>query len=106
MITRTWSARATEAGARDYHTYFDQTLLPELRKLAGFGGAYLLSRDHDDIVELTVHTFWDSFDAITSFAGETFTVAVVEPEAQAMLLEIDPTVSHRTVLVDRRPSRE
>lgn len=45
MIVRTWSATADAAGAGDYSRYFDGTLLPELRKLPGFNGAYLLRRD-------------------------------------------------------------
>ena len=55
MIVRTWSATATSAGAEDYSAYFGGTLLPELRKLPGFEGAYLLRRDlgEDGTAELT-----------------------------------------------------
>jgi hypothetical protein len=103
MIIRTWSARATEVGARDYHTYFEHTLLPELYKVAGFGGAYLLSRQLDGVIELTTHTMWDSIDVIKAFAGDDIDMSVVEPEARAVLLEIDPTVTHRTALVAPAP---
>ena len=48
MIVRSWSATATSAGAGDYSRYFAGTLLPQLRELPGFAGAYLLSRDLDD----------------------------------------------------------
>jgi hypothetical protein len=66
-----------------------------LRRLPGFDGAYLLRRDlgGDGTVELTAHTFWQSPDAIRAFAGEDVTAAVVEPEAQAMLLDFDRTVT-------------
>jgi hypothetical protein len=37
---------------------------------------------------------------LPGFAGEDITPSVVEPEAQAMLLKFDRTVSHRRVLVD------
>jgi heme-degrading monooxygenase HmoA len=100
MVVRTWRATATSAGAEQYHRYFADTLLPELRRLPGFAGGYLLSRDVDGAVELTTHTFWESPAAIRAFAGEDITPSVVEPEAQAMLLEFDRTVSHRRVLVD------
>ena len=102
MIVRTWSARATPAGAADYHAYFDGTLLPQLRELAGFAGGYLLSRETDGAVELTTHTFWESFNAIRAFAGTDVTRSVVEPEAQAALLDFDATAVHRDVLVDAR----
>jgi heme-degrading monooxygenase HmoA len=104
MIVRTWSATATSAGAGEYSRYFAGTLLPELRGLAGFAGAYLSRRDpgEDGIVELTACTFWESEAAVRGFAGEDITVSVVEPEARAMLLDFDRTAVHRHVVVDAR----
>ena len=103
MIVRTWSATADAAGAASYSRYFDGTLLPGLRALPGFNGAYLLRRDlGDGTVELTAHTFWASAAAIRAFAGDDITVSVVEPEAQAMLLSFDHTAAHRNVVVDAR----
>jgi heme-degrading monooxygenase HmoA len=99
MIIRTWSARATQSGADSYSAYFENTLLPELRKLAGFSGAYLLARDDGGLVELTAHTMWESLDAIRAFAGDDITTAVVEPEALAVLQQSEATVVHRDVLV-------
>lgn len=104
-IVRTWCATATGAGARQYHHYFSSTLLPELRKLPGFAGGYLLSRELGSTVELTTHTFWESPAAIRAFAGDDITNSVVEPEAQSVLLSFDHTAVHRSVLVDARGSR-
>ena len=102
MIVRTWSATADAAGAGNYSRYFDGTLLPELRRLPGFNGAYLLRRDlgENGTVELTAHTFWVSPEAIRAFAGDDITVSVVEPEARAMLLDFDRTATHHSVVVD------
>jgi heme-degrading monooxygenase HmoA len=104
LTVRTWSATGSSAGAENYSRYFTGTLLPELRKLPGFEGAYLLRRDLDanGTVELTAHTFWESPEAIRAFAGDDITVAVVEPEARAMLLESGRTATHRTVVADAR----
>jgi heme-degrading monooxygenase HmoA len=102
MIVRTWSATATTAGAQQYGHYFAGTLLPQLRKLPGFAGAYLLSRDLDGTVELTTHTFWDSLASIHAFAGQDIESSVVEPEAQSALLNFDRVATHRSVLVDGR----
>jgi len=99
MIVRTWSARATKAGADAYSAYFEQTLLPQLRQLTGFSAAFLLARDDGGIVELTAHTMWESLDAIRAFAGADITTAVVEPEALAVLQHSDSNVIHRDVLV-------
>ena len=104
LIVRTWSATADAAGAGNYSRYFTGTLLPQLRELPGFDGAYLLRRDLDEdgTVELTAHTFWESPEAIRAFAGDDITVAIVEPEAQAMLLDFDRTATHRSVVTDAR----
>ena len=104
VIVRTWSATGDAAGAGDYIRYFDRTLLPKLRQLPGFAGAYLLRRDpgDDGVVELTAHTFWDSPEAIRAFAGDDITLSIVEPEAQAMLLDFDRMAAHRHVVVDGR----
>ena len=41
-------------------------------------------------------------EAIRAFAGDDITVSVVEPEAQAMLLDFDRTAAHRSEVVDAR----
>jgi heme-degrading monooxygenase HmoA len=104
LTVRTWSATAASAGAEEYSRYFAGTLLPQLRELPGFAGAYLLRRDLGDhgTVELTAHTFWDSPEAIRAFAGDDITASIVEPEAQAMLRDFDHTAAHRSVVVDAR----
>jgi hypothetical protein len=104
LTVRTWSATAGADGAGNYTRYFTGTLLPELRKLPGFEGAYLLRRDLDanHTVELTAHTFWASPAAIRALAGDDITIAIIEPEARAMLLDFDRTATHRTVAADAR----
>ncbi len=106
LTVRTWSATADAQGAANYSSYFTGTLLPQLRKLPGFEGAYLLRRDLDGngTVELTAHTFWESPAAIRAFAGNDVTVAIIEPQARAMLLDFDRTATHRSVAADARSS--
>lgn len=103
-IIRTWSATADAQGAGNYGRYFTGTLLPGLRELPGFAGAYLLRRDLDGTgtVELTAHTFWESPEAIRAFTGDDIAVAIVEPEARVMLLDYDRTATHRSVITDAR----
>ncbi len=107
LTVRTWSATASPSGAEDYSRYFADTLLPQLRELPGFAGAYLLRRDlgQDGTAELTAHTFWESREAIRAFAGEDITVAIIEPEARAMLLDFDRSATHRSVVTDARADR-
>lgn len=100
MIARVWRATATPEGAEAYREHFTGSVLPTLRSLDGHRGAYLFRRDGDERVELEVMTLWESMEAIQAFAGPDTTTAVVEPEAQAVLLAYDETVSHQTVMLD------
>jgi len=104
LTVRTWSATADAEGAGNYCRYFTGTLLPELRKLPGFEGAYLLRRDldGDGTIELTAHTFWESPEVIRAFTGDDITVAIVEPQARALLRDFDHTATHRSVAADAR----
>jgi heme-degrading monooxygenase HmoA len=104
MIARTWTARATRAGAEAYAAFFEGTIVPQLERLEGQRGALLLTRDSIEpgATEVTVLTFWDSFDAIAAFAGSSLERAVVEPEARALLTSFDEAVRHHDVTVDSR----
>jgi len=100
MIVRSWHATATAEGAAAYREHFTDSVLPELQRIDGHQGAYLLRRDHDGQVELQVLTLWESLEAIRGFAGASLDRAVVEPVAQAALVTYDTTVTHHTVVVD------
>jgi heme-degrading monooxygenase HmoA len=100
VIVRAWRATATAEGADAYRRHFTRSVLPDLQRIDGYQGAYLLRRDHDRHVELQVLTLWASLDAIGRFAGATPEHAVVEPEARAVLVTYDRTVTHHTVVVD------
>jgi heme-degrading monooxygenase HmoA len=105
VIVRVWRAVATRDGAERYREHFTRTVLPELGRTPGFLGAWLTRRDRDSRVELQVLTRWESPDAVRGFAGDAVETAVVEPEARAVLLEYDSTVTHHTVVVDATPHR-
>jgi heme-degrading monooxygenase HmoA len=100
VIVRAWHAIATAEGADAYREHFTRTVLPDLQRIDGYRGGYLLRRDHDTHVRLQVLTLWDSLEAIRSFAGANLENAVVEPAAQAALVTYDSTVTHHTVVVD------
>ena len=75
-------------------------VLPELRGIAGFRGAYLSRRNTAGHVEFLVLTRWDSMNAIRAFAGSDAERAVVEPGGGAALADFDPHVRHYEVLAD------
>lgn len=100
MIARSFHATASAEGADAYREHFTRSVLPDLERIDGYRGAYLLRRDLDSRVELQVLTLWDSLDAIRRFAGVELDTAVVEPAAEAVLAAYDPAVTHHAVVVD------
>lgn len=100
MIARRWQCTASYENVPHYIEHFQQSVLPELNQLKGFREAYILRRNLDAGVELTVMTFWETMDAIRSFAGEKVENAVVEPAAQAVLQTFDTTVTHYEVVLN------
>jgi len=102
MIVRSWSGRATAAGAESYIIHFRRKVQPELQRIPGHRGAMLLRRGAIDEIELVVLTFWDSMASINEFAGIDVTRAVVEPEAKAVLKAFDTHVEHFDLVLDTR----
>jgi heme-degrading monooxygenase HmoA len=104
MIVRTWKATATPEGAEKYCEYFEQAVLPKLQELDGFRGAYVLCEPAGEVVLIEDLTFWDSLTSIRAFAGDYLETAVVDPPAQAILLDFDIEATHRTIAVTAHPS--
>ncbi len=97
-IVRWWRASTTIANAPAYERLLREKVVPQLKGIPGFLGITLLRRDRGNRAELQVLTRWNSVDAIRKFAGEDPERAVVEPEAQAVLLEFDSRVTHFDVV--------
>ena len=104
MIVRTWRARATAVNARTYLAFLHIVLMPTLAIFPGHRGALVLTRADDDVVEITVLTMWDSFDAISAIVPDP-DLAVIEPEARTLLLSFDPKVQHHHCALDTRLDR-
>ncbi len=98
MIIREWRGRALPCRAEAYPAHFRDKVIPELRALSGFLGAYLSKRPIGDSIEFLVLTCWQSLDAIRGFAGADPEKAVVKPGAVAALIDFDATVQHYDVL--------
>ncbi|MGD9878649.1 MAG: antibiotic biosynthesis monooxygenase [Reyranella sp.] len=95
MIGRMWRGAAIGAANADaYARHLGETVVPALRRLGGFRGAHLLRAQADNKIELRVLTLWDSRKAIEAFAGQDISVAIVEPEARAVLAAFDDFATH------------
>ena len=99
VILRSWHARAASDDAHHYEAHFADAVLPRLQAIPGFLGAQLLRRRDVDGVEFAVQTIWESMTAVEGFAGSSPDVAVVDPEARAVLVGYDEQVKHFDVVM-------
>jgi heme-degrading monooxygenase HmoA len=99
MIARIWHGIAHPDQTGAYLAHLQHTIFPELSRIEGYRGAYVLQRELDEGVEITVQTLWTSMEAIRRFAGEDVTAAVVAPAAQPLFRSYDPTVTHLQVVL-------
>lgn len=98
MILRAWRGFASFPDEERYPQHLLEAVKPKLEAIPGFLGLYLLRHRDGLEIEYQVLTLWDSMDTIRTFAGPSPERAVVEPEAQAVLLRFDKEVRHYEVL--------
>jgi heme-degrading monooxygenase HmoA len=97
MIARVWRGAARKENADAYRRHAIGNVFPSLAGIDGHRGAYLLTRQNGGEVEFVAVTLWDSLEAVKHFAGANPDVAVVEPEARAVLSNFDDFVRHYEV---------
>ncbi len=96
MIARRWRGWAEGPSQADaYVAHFEEAVRPRLEGTDGFLGATLeRAPGPGRRTEIVVVTRWASMDAVRAFAGDQVELAVVEPEARAVLAEADDRVRH------------
>jgi len=99
VIGRFWRGWTTRERADAYEELLRTKILPGIHRIDGCRGAYLLRRDVEEGVEFATMTLWESLDAVRAFAGARYEVAVVPPEARAVLARFDETSAHYEILV-------
>jgi heme-degrading monooxygenase HmoA len=98
MICRLWRGLTRPEQADRYVEHLRRSTLPQLRGLPGFVDASVLRREVDRGSEFVVVTRWVALESIEQFAGADFTVAVVPPEVQRLMIDYDRTVRHYEVV--------
>ena len=94
MIARHWTGWTTPENAHGYEQLLKGTILPNLRKIAGYRGGYVLRRNLTSEVEFVVINMFDSVEAIQALAGEDYAVAKFEPEATRLLARVEQFALH------------
>lgn len=105
MITRTWSGATRAEDAEAYAAVLQRTGVKECRALPGNRGVVVLRRVVEGRCEFRFLSFWDSWDAVRSFAGPAPERAVFYPEDDRYLVARDLHVDHfETALFDVPPA--
>ena len=94
MIARIWHGRTKASDADAYLDYLFKSGIPAYRTTTGNRGAWVLRRLDGDTAHFITLSFWESRDAIVTFAGIEIGVAKYYAEDEKYLLELEPTVTH------------
>ena len=96
MIGRIWHGWTAPENADAYESLLRHEIFLGIqdRRIDGFRGIQLLRRDLATEVEFVTLMWFDSIAAIRVFAGEDYEVAVVPPEARALLSRFDERSQH------------
>ena len=99
MISRVWHGWTTRENADAYETLLRSEIFSGIagRSIRGYRGIHLLRRDVDDGVEFVTIMWFDSLDAVRTFAGEDYEQCVVPPAARAILSRFDERSQHYEV---------
>ena len=98
MIVRMWHGRVLTSRAAEYRAFLNSRAIPDYRSVAGNVSVHILERTEGEVTHFITMTFWESIEAIHSFAGEDVEAAKYYPEDAEFLLELEPRVVHDEVV--------
>jgi heme-degrading monooxygenase HmoA len=102
MIARIWHGWTTPRNADAYESLLTREIFPGIqgRAIAGYRGIQLLRRNVGEEVEFATVMWFDSLEAVQSFAGADHEVAVVPAAARALLSRFEARSRHYEVRAD------
>lgn len=106
MICRVWHGWTNRANAGAYENLLREEVFRGIadREIVGFLGIEMGRRPVGDEVEFQTVMWFDSLDAVRTFAGEAYDQAVVPPAARALLAHFDARSAHYEVRIPRAVS--
>jgi hypothetical protein len=99
MISRIWHGYTTPANADAYETLLKEEIFTGIRgrRIEGFREIQLFRRNLGAEVEFITIMWFDSLDAVQTFAGPDYEACVVPPKARAILSRFDQRSQHYEV---------
>lgn len=104
MISRVWHGWTTLANADAYESLLKNEIFSGIknRQIAGYRGIHLFRRDLSDEVEFITIMWFDSLEAVQTFAGKDYEIAVVPQKARDLLSRFDTRSQHYEVKVEMK----
>jgi len=103
MICRIWHGWTKPANADAYEHLLREEVFRGIagRNIAGYHGIELLRRSVGDEVEFQTMMWFESLDAVRTFAGAEYEQAVVPAAARVLLAHFDARSAHYDVRIPR-----
>ena len=102
MVSRVWHCYTTPQNADAFETLLKTEIFIGIqnRKIAGYNGVQLFRRTLGDEIEFLTVMWFDSFEAVRSFAGENYEAAIVPEKIRVLLTRFDAGSQHYEVKID------
>ena len=97
MIARVWRGWTKAEDADAYENLLKEVVYPDLWKINGYFGGYILRQERGDETEFVTVNLFESLDAVKAFAGSEYEIPVFEPEARRLLSKVEPIANHYDV---------
>jgi hypothetical protein len=97
MICRMWHGWTKASHADAYDNYLKSELFPRLEReltAQGYRGFHVLRLERGSEVEFVTLVWFESLDAVRSFAGENYEIPVISDKARMLLSHYDERVDH------------
>jgi hypothetical protein len=97
MICRMWHGWTMASQADAYDNYLKNELFPGVKGelgARGYRGFHVLRLERGSEVEFVTLVWFDSIDAVRSFAGQAYEVPVISAKARTLLSHYDERVEH------------
>lgn len=100
MICRMWRGWTPAANADAYDSYLKNELFPHVKDelgARGYRGFQLLRKDGANEVDFVTMLWFDSLDAVKSFAGAQYEIPVISEKAHKLLSRYADRCEHYDV---------
>jgi hypothetical protein len=97
MIARTWHGAVPIEKSDEYLNLLRGVGLAEYKSIPGNRGAFVLARLDGDVAHFMLLSFWDSKEAIKTYAGDVIDIPRYTSFDPDYLLELESSIQHHDV---------